>query len=339
MRKIILAGCESTKRTDFFLKAAQEMKIPVLFEDILHCEPDKLENAIIKIDPFVYQDSELTKMEGLLNQYTNLLNSFTENEKLTFLNHPIGIQEVLHKVRCKEKLMECGIPTTKMISSKINNLDELHQLMIKEREYAVFIKPVQSSGAVGIAAYRFIPSRDKAVLYTSACMENGSLINTKKLYRIEDKMQIQKLLEQILSMETIIERWYPKAEFYGKKYDLRVVWQFGKVDFVVARQSKGPITNLHLNNQALPIEELGLQDKKMIEIEELCNMAMTKFPLLNYAGIDIMLDKGSLKPRIIEINGQGDLLYQDIFHENIIYKNQLRYMYEIARVPSVSYTQ
>lgn len=328
MRKIILAGCENTKRTDFFLKAAEELQIPVFFENIVQCVPEKLEEAIVKIDPFVYQEAEIGRMEALLEQYTGLLNRFAANKALCFLNHPDAIQEVLHKVRCKEKLMEQGIPVTKMIGTGIRCLEELKQLMVVRKEYAVFIKPVQSSGAVGIAAYRFLPERNREVLYTCGYLEDGQLINTKRLYRIEDSAQIQSLLNKVLSMETMIERWYPKAEYRGKKYDLRVVWQFGKVDFMVARQSKGPITNLHLNNQALPIEELNLTIKKKLEIAELCTEAMEAFPALSSAGIDIMLEKNTLKPLIIEINGQGDLLYQDIFKENCIYKHQLLHMYQ-----------
>lgn len=44
------------------------------------------------------------------------------------------------------------------------------------------------------------------------------------------------------------------------------------------------------------------------------------------AGLDIMLDKKTGKPRIIEINGQGDLLYADIYGENRIYGAQIRRM-------------
>ena len=66
----------------------------------------------------------------------------------------------------------------------------------------------------------------------------------------------------------------------------------------------------------------------MKEIEEVCAKAMEAFPELAMAGIDILLEKGSLRPRIIEINGQGDLMYQDIFKENKIYKEQIRYMAE-----------
>lgn len=331
MRKIILAGSENTKRTDFFLKAAEELQIPVSFENINNCVPEELGEAVIKLDPFVYKDAELDKMEGLLEQYTSLLNRFADNKDLRFLNHPFGIQEVLHKVQCKAKLMENGIPATRMLGAGIGSLEELKVLMEEQREFAVFIKPVRSSGAVGIAAYRFLPQRNKEVLYTSSYLEGEQLINTKKLYRIENKEQIHRLLNKILSMETMIERWYSKADYQGKKYDLRVVWQFGKVDFVVARQSKGPITNLHLNNQALPVEKLCLSEEKQEEIARLCGRAMKLFPTLTYAGIDIMLEKETLKPLIIEINGQGDLLYQDIYHENLIYKNQILQMYQMSQ--------
>ena len=41
-----------------------------------------------------------------------------------------------------------------------------------------------------------------------------------------------------------------------------------------------------------------------------------------------MLEKGSMRPRIIEMNAQGDLIYQDIFHENRIYARQVEMMKE-----------
>ena len=47
------------------------------------------------------------------------------------------------------------------------------------------------------------------------------------------------------------------------------------------------------------------------------------------AGMDIMLGKHNLKPRIIEMNGQGDLIYQDIYQENKIYTEQIRWMSNI----------
>ena len=42
------------------------------------------------------------------------------------------------------------------------------------------------------------------------------------------------------------------------------------------------------------------------------------------AGIDLLLEKGTLRPRVIEMNGQGDLIYRDIYGENRIYREQAR---------------
>ena len=129
-------------------------------------------------------------------------------------------------------------------------------------------------------------------------------------------------------MDCIVERWHPKAEFQGKSFDLRVVYQFGHVVHMVVRQSSGPITNLHLNNQAMDIKELGLSLQQRIQIEELCQQSEKAFEGFNMAGIDIMLEKGSIRPLIIEMNGQGDLIYQDIFGENRIYGEQIRKLQE-----------
>ena len=46
------------------------------------------------------------------------------------------------------------------------------------------------------------------------------------------------------------------------------------------------------------------------------------------AQIDILLERGSLRPRIIEMNGQGDLIYQDIYEKNVIYRHQAEMMRE-----------
>jgi len=59
------------------------------------------------------------------------------------------------------------------------------------------------------------------------------------------------LLNRILSLCCIVERWYAKEEYQGYSYDLRAVVQEGDIDFLLARLSKGPITNLHLNNRPL----------------------------------------------------------------------------------------
>ena len=42
--------------------------------------------------------------------------------------------------------------------------------------------------------------------------------------------------------------------------------------------------------------------------------------------MDVLLEKGSRKPYIIEMNAQGDLLHRDIYGENRIYRRQVEIM-------------
>ena len=141
---------------------------------------------------------------------------------------------------------------------------------------------------------------------------------------MEQSDDIRALLNEIFSLGVLIERWVPKQKYQNKSYDLRLVFQFDHIAFGVARQSNGPITNLHLNNQALPMEKLSLSDTTMCDLEQLCRSAMAQFDGIRCAGIDVLFEQHSGKPYIIEMNGQGDLIYQDIFHKNKIYREQIR---------------
>ena len=62
---------------------------------------------------------------------------------------------------------------------------------------------------------------------------------------------------------------------------------------------------------------------------------MQLFPNLNVAGFDILLEKNTKKPYIIEINSQGDLMYTDIFDNNMIYKNQILEMNKLIQKQNI----
>ena len=325
-----LVGIKNTKRTEYFLKAAKELQIPVDFVQWQGIENTRWQKDVVKIDPFASKEFVLSEMNSLLAQYRMQLEGLSD-AGCRFLNCPKGILAVLDKGRCKAKLIENSVPVTELLSDKVRTIEQLHEMMERQGVLAVFIKPVYSSGAAGVAAYRRLPGKGKMVLYTSCCLQGAKLFNTKKLYRLERWDEIQPLLEAVLSLGVIVERWHPKASFQGKSYDLRVVWQFGRMEYVLARCSKGPVTNLHLNNAPLELKRLGLSVQTMAEVENVCRQAMETFPQLAMAGIDVLLEQGTMKPYIIEINGQGDLIYQDIYGENRIYKRQIEMMQNICK--------
>ncbi|MDE6363363.1 MAG: hypothetical protein K2L86_03745, partial [Lachnospiraceae bacterium] len=69
-------------------------------------------------------------------------------------------------------------------------------------------------------------------------------------------------------------------------------------------------------------------------IAALCRDCMKVYPGLRSAGIDILLEKGHMQPRIIEMNAQGDLIYQDIYRDNVIYGHQARMIKEWQQMKS-----
>lgn len=318
------------------------------------------ENVFLKIDPPLWESCCLDELNILAQDYEKKLQWLAElgkKRQITFLNKPEDILALLDKRACKRRLAEAGIPVTEELDGigrtvfpVAETLDSVGQAVLpvaetldgvgradlllgsmeRRRIFQVFIKPVCGSGAAGAAAFRWQPRSGRMILYTCA-MENpetGRLVNTKRLRRFTDRKQVLSMIGRLLELGCIVERWYAKAEHNGLSYDLRAVVQDGRMDFILARLSSGPITNLHLNNHPLKGNELGLPCHVMEDVEQLCIRAAGCYPELRSVGIDVLLEKGSLRPRIIELNGQGDLIYQDIYDQNRIYLHQAEMMKE-----------
>lgn len=318
------------------------------------------ENVFLKIDPPLWESCCLDELNILAQDYEKKLQWLAElgkKRQITFLNKPEDILALLDKRACKRRLAEAGIPVTEELDGigravfpVAETLDSVGQAVLpvaetldgvgradlllgsmeRRRIFQVFIKPVCGSGAAGAAAFRWQPRSGRMILYTCA-MENpetGRLVNTKRLRRFTDRKQVLSMIGRLLELGCIVERWYAKAEHNGFSYDLRAVVQDGRMDFILARLSSGPITNLHLNNHPLKGNDLGLPCHVMEDVEQLCIRAAGCYPELRSVGIDVLLEKGSLRPRIIELNGQGDLIYQDIYGQNRIYLHQAEMMKE-----------
>ncbi len=336
MRQAVLLGSRGGRRAAYLQKAAEEQKIPLQILDWRDWGGEIPEGELfLKIDPPLWESSSLTDLDRLTREYLrelSLLAGKAEERPVEFFNTPEVIAALLDKRQCKERLLGEGLPVTALLESEkgpvhMRDLDGLLEAMRRSGVFQVFIKPVRGSGAAGVSAFRLQPGTGRMSLYTCARYLPGEgIVNTKELRNYREPGEIRRLLDGILELPCVVERWYAKASRGGYSYDLRAVVQEGRVDYVLARLSKGPITNLQLNNHPLPVEALGLPEQVQEEIAELCKRALACFPGLVSAGIDLLLEKGSLSPRIIEMNAQGDLIYQDIFQENRIYRRQAERM-------------
>lgn len=332
---IVLVGVRDTKRTEYFMKAARELDVEVQFVewDTVYrnftlenpfCHYADFQRAVIKFEPPSYQTAEFSEMQKQLQTYRHALEGMTGD--FHFVNSPQGILDALDKRKMKGILETAGVSVTPGFMEHVDSAEQLYACMDAENVSAVFLKPVCFSGAAGVVALRRQRKSGKMAAYTSCTLETGGMINTKKIHMMREETSISELINALVPMDIMAEKWIPKDTVNGNGYDLRVVWQFGKRKHIVVRQSASPITNLHLNNRAADAEIIGMEKRTYEEIDALCECAMEAVPELHVAGIDILLEKGSRKPRIIEINGQGDLIYQDIFGKNKIYKEQIRWM-------------
>lgn len=345
MRQAGILGSPDTKRTIYLKKAAEQEGLPMVFVDWKDWEDwfvrpclSSTEGLLLKIDPPLWSSCALDELSQLADGYIRQLEALgrlAQTQNTAFLNAPSVIAELLDKRACKTRLQQAGLPVTEAVGQFIRTSDQtltaelLFEEMRRQQIYQVFIKPVKGSGAAGVSALRWQPHTGRAALYTCALIQaDSALVNTKRLRRFSQMKEILPLLDRILALDCIVERWYAKAEFQGFSYDLRAVVQDGKLDFLLGRLSKGPVTNLHLNNHPVEAAALGLPGRTLEEIAELCRRSVEIYPELRIAGIDILLEKGSMRPRIIEMNAQGDLIYQDIYHENSIYCHQVRMMKE-----------
>lgn len=331
MSRAVLLGVPDTRRTEYMQKAAACAGLPLFFWDWRDWQK-QLRQAFdepirMKIDPPRWDSPYLSELDGLAGDYKQkllCLAAAADTHPIRFLNHPSAIAALLDKASCKKTLAQAQLPVTELLTeAPLENIQQLFDAMQTHGVCQVFIKPKNGSGAAGVSAFRIQPRSGQMALYTCAAPHpQKGLSNTKRLRCFTDKEQIHSLLHELFKTECILERWYAKASYQGYSYDLRAVVQNGQIDCLLARLSKGPVTNLQLNNRPLAVSALSLPAFVQENIERLCQQAAALFPGLLSAGIDILLEKGSLTPRIIEMNGQGDLIYQDIFHENKIYRRQ-----------------
>lgn len=324
--QIIVVSNSLSKRIEYFVEAGKHLQTEVCFmtyEELFSCLP-LLRQAVIKLEPCVSDETDFLKY-ALLNQaYKETLQRLSEMslpDDVYFLNTPDALLRALDKKETKEVLMDKGLKVTPMLPSP-QSFDELRQLLA-DCGRGCFLKPRYGSGAGGIMAIRYQPNRNKWVVYTTLRQVDGVIHNTKRINRLSVEKEIIPLAEAVIQTEAILEEWIPKAQLQGENYDLRVVCRESEIDYIVVRCSKGSITNLHLNNKAHWWNELSLSEEVRQQIYFQCQEAVQSLDL-QYAGVDVLIERGTDIPYIIEVNGQGDHVYQDMFAYNSIYTQQIK---------------
>lgn len=225
-----------------------------------------------------------------------------------WLSQPTHIATMFDKWASHLDFVDAGIerPTSRLLPTRCGEF--LAELPAKGR---LFLKPLNGSSASGVCALRWNEVRMQLTAPIELVREEGGvrLFNSLRIRSYGKAADICAILDAMLPAGMIGEEWLPKARINGLEFDLRVLVIGGEARHVVVRQSRHPMTNLHLGNKrgelSSFVREFG--EAALGACLELAEQAMGCFPETLYAGVDVLFGKDR-RPRVLEINAFGDLL-------------------------------
>lgn len=247
-----------------------------------------------------------------LREYHQGFCDFLKTLKVPALNPAQDIAIMFDKWACHQIFEKAGLPRPR---SRPATSD-----LLREPQGRLFLKPLHGSSASGVCALRWNGRRRQLIAPIEVA--EGRLYNTLRVRTYHDA-NIDLILERLIPQGMIAEDWIPKLNLAGGSTDLRVLVIAGRARHTVVRQSRSPMTNLHLGNRRGSLEEVA---DYLPAAQQLAEQAAACFPGSLYAGVDILLDvKG--RPLVGEINAFGDLL------PNLLHEGETAYQAIIRQVP------
>lgn len=228
------------------------------------------------------------------------------------MNSPSDLTEFFDKPRCHANCQAAGIPVPDSFNP-IGCFDELMETMVQQNCQRVFLKLAHGSSASGVVAFYHSSKRTEAVTSAELVRDNGTtkIYNSLKLRRYTDLDEIRVLIDLLCRECVHVEKWLPKASIKrGTTFDLRVVVIKGRARHFVVRESRSPLTNLHLGNRRGDGNQLiqSMGESKWEDTLKLCERTAALYPDSFQIGVDLLLTPGFRQSVILELNAFGDLL-------------------------------
>ena len=226
------------------------------------------------------------------------------------LNTPRDIEIMFNKWASHVRFSGRGVarPPTELAP---HNCAALREQMRARESGRLFLKPLFGSSASGVCALRWTATQQQLFAPIRVESKNGEaiLVNSLEVKTYTTLADIELILGRLLPQGMISEAWIPKLTLPGGAIDLRVLVIAGEARHWVIRQSRHPMTNLHLGNQRG--DENALREcigtEKLDAAFRLAEQAAACFPDSLYAGVDVLIDSRH-RALVGEINAFGDLL-------------------------------
>lgn len=251
---------------------------------------------------------------GFMRYLETLDQVFRARPRWRVLNPIEDLKLLFDKRETSRRYAALGIPVPEVLPglAQIQTPAQLREAMVAQRWPAVFVKLSCASSASCLALVRYSPRRPvghRDVLLTTVATTEHGRFNSLRLQQLRERGAVDELLGWLLREGAQIERAVPKARLDDRVFDLRVVVIAGEPAFCVVRQSRHPITNLHLGGQRGDLEALKRQvpEAAWAAAMRSCEQVFAAHGCL-HVGVDVLLEPGLERHRIIEANAFGDLL-------------------------------
>jgi glutathione synthase/RimK-type ligase-like ATP-grasp enzyme len=263
--------------------------------------------------------------------YVNLLHEIKKtlqahHPNIQYMNSPDAIALMFDKMTCQTYLAQHHIHVPKILG-KVQSYEHLQTLITETQQSRLFIKPSHSSSASGVMAYRKTNHKEQLICHIE-WMEDAQgikLYNSLKPQVYQDTISIRKIVDEMAKEAIFAENWLSKASNELGSFDFRILVINGKAKHCVVRQSKMPITNLHLGNQRGNLEKVITQIgwETWEKLKKMAEDAVKSIQGIFYAGVDVLLSANHQQMMILELNAFGDLL------PNVLLEGKSTYQEEI----------
>lgn len=279
------------------------------------------------------QTPRRAEIKALHHQYAGLSRLMTEmNEWLQTRPdvradlHPRDIADMFDKWITHERMLPHR-PMTILLPTDWDDFDRDVTAFARTCGGRIFVKPRFASSASGVCHYRIAGDRRQLIAPIEVVRDASTirLFNSLKIRSFIKPADIQDIFRVLAPQGMIAEAAVNKARIEGDRFDLRIVVIDGNADFVVARRSRSPITNLHLGNQRGTIEAVidAVGAKRISECQTLAAEAASRFPKALHCGVDILLPRSG-EPLVCEVNAFGDLIPRLQSNGQTVYEAILR---------------
>ncbi|WP_425334831.1 STM4014 family protein [Myxococcus stipitatus] len=243
---------------------------------------------------------------GFLSVLSELESCFAKHPRWKVLQSPASIADLFDKRITSRKYAARGIPVPEPLDD-VTDTQSLRERMREQDCREVFVKVSCGSSASCLAIFR--SHRGRESLVTTIEVTESGWFNSLKVRRIEAPERVEEILGFLLREGSQVEHSIPKARLSGDFFDCRVLVVAGEPAFTVVRQSRGPITNLHLGGKRGDLEALqaAMPGKTWEWAMESCRAVARVHDSL-HVGIDLLFEEFFEGHRVVEANAFGDLL-------------------------------